>query len=81
LPSCSASIRLVFWASAALRIFPFSPSASANRAWVRGFGPLLVAMDAQGASLYSEVGAAARHARAEVLASLGVKSERAQHRD
>jgi L(+)-tartrate dehydratase beta subunit len=48
---------------------------------VRGFGPLLVAMDAQGASLYSEVGAAARHARAEVLASLGVKSERAQHRD
>ncbi len=48
---------------------------------VRGFGPLLVAMDAHGASLYSEVGAAARHARAEVLASLGVQTERAQHRD
>jgi L(+)-tartrate dehydratase beta subunit len=48
---------------------------------VRGFGPLLVAMDAHGASLYSEVGAAARHARAEVLASLGVKPERAQRRD
>jgi L(+)-tartrate dehydratase beta subunit len=48
---------------------------------VRGFGPLLVAMDARGASLYSEVGAAARHARAEVLASLGVKLERAHPRD
>jgi len=48
---------------------------------VRGFGPLLVAMDAHGASLYDEVGAAARGARAEVLASLGVKTGRAQGRD
>jgi L(+)-tartrate dehydratase beta subunit len=48
---------------------------------VRGFGPLLVAMDAHGGSLYSQVGAAARSARAEVLASLGVNSERAQSRD
>ncbi|MGB8435161.1 MAG: fumarate hydratase C-terminal domain-containing protein [Burkholderiales bacterium] len=48
---------------------------------VRGFGPLLVAMDAWGASLYSQVDTAARHARADVLASLGVMSERAQHRD
>jgi L(+)-tartrate dehydratase beta subunit len=48
---------------------------------VRGFGPLLVAMDAHGASLYSRVGTAARRARAEVLASLGVKPERAQSRD
>lgn len=48
---------------------------------VRGFGPLLVAMDAHGASLYSEVGTAARRARADVLASLGVQPERAQRRD
>jgi L(+)-tartrate dehydratase beta subunit len=48
---------------------------------VRGFGPLLVAMDAHGASLYSQVGAAARRARAEVLASLGVNPGRAQARD
>jgi L(+)-tartrate dehydratase beta subunit len=48
---------------------------------VRGFGPLLVAMDAHGASLYSQVGTAARRARAEVLASLGVNPGRAQARD
>jgi L(+)-tartrate dehydratase beta subunit len=48
---------------------------------VRGFGPLLVAMDAHGASLYSQVGVAARRARAEVLASLGVNPGRAQARD
>jgi L(+)-tartrate dehydratase beta subunit len=39
---------------------------------VKGFGPLLVAMDAHGGSLYSAVSAHARDARAEVLASLGV---------
>jgi len=39
---------------------------------VKGFGPLLVAMDAHGASLYSTVSQHARDARAAVLASLGV---------
>jgi L(+)-tartrate dehydratase beta subunit len=41
---------------------------------VRGFGPLLVAMDAHGGSLYTEVNAQARAKRAAVLASLGVKN-------
>ena len=41
---------------------------------VRGFGPLLVAMDAHGGSLYTEVNAQARAKRAAALASLGVKT-------
>ena len=41
---------------------------------VRGFGPLLVAMDSHGASLYSEVKRHAQARRAEALASLGVKA-------
>jgi L(+)-tartrate dehydratase beta subunit len=40
---------------------------------VKGFGPLLVAMDAHGGSLYTEVNAQARSKRAAALASLGVK--------
>ena len=40
---------------------------------VNGFGPLLVAMDSHGASLYSQVKAAAQHKRAEVLKRLGVR--------
>jgi len=40
---------------------------------VRGFGPLLVAMDSHGASLYSQVREAARERRAEVLRRLGVR--------
>ncbi len=40
---------------------------------VRGFGPLQVAMDSHGASLYAEVNRAARQKRTEVLARLGVK--------
>jgi L(+)-tartrate dehydratase beta subunit len=40
---------------------------------VRGFGPLVVAMDSHGASLYAEVKAAAAARRAEALARLGVK--------
>ena len=39
---------------------------------VRGFGPLLVAMDSHGGSLYSRVRDAARGRRAEVLKRLGV---------
>ena len=39
---------------------------------VRGFGPLLVAMDSHGGSLYSKVRDAARAKRAEVLKRLGV---------
>jgi len=39
---------------------------------VRGFGPLLVAMDSHGGSLYDTVNAAAQAKRAAVLASLGV---------
>jgi L(+)-tartrate dehydratase beta subunit len=39
---------------------------------VRGFGPLLVAMDSQGGSLYAKVRVAARGRRAEVLKRLGV---------
>lgn len=41
---------------------------------VKGFGPLLVAMDADGGSLYTEVNAQARAKRAAALASLGVKN-------
>jgi len=41
---------------------------------VKGFGPLLVAMDAHGGSLYTEVDAQARARRAAALASLGVKT-------
>jgi L(+)-tartrate dehydratase beta subunit len=39
---------------------------------VRGFGPLLVAMDSHGGSLYAEVARAARDRRAEALRRLGV---------
>jgi len=41
---------------------------------VRGFGPLLVAMDSHGASLYQEVNAAAQGRRAAALAALGLPS-------
>jgi L(+)-tartrate dehydratase beta subunit len=40
---------------------------------VRGFGPLLVAMDAHGGSLYSQVRDAALRRRAEALRRLGVR--------
>lgn len=40
---------------------------------VKGFGPLLVAMDSHGASLYTEVRKSAGAHRAEALAALGVK--------
>jgi len=40
---------------------------------VRGFGPLLVAMDSHGASLYDDVDRRARERRAKTLAGLGVK--------
>jgi L(+)-tartrate dehydratase beta subunit len=40
---------------------------------VNGFGPLLVAMDAHGESLYSRVDAQARSRRAEALKRLGVR--------
>jgi L(+)-tartrate dehydratase beta subunit len=40
---------------------------------VRGFGPLLVAMDSHGGSLYDEIDRAARSRRASALAALGVK--------
>ena len=40
---------------------------------VNGFGPLLVAMDSQGASLYSQVKAAAQQKRGEALKRLGVR--------
>jgi L(+)-tartrate dehydratase beta subunit len=39
---------------------------------VRGFGPLLVAMDSHGASLYADVKNAAQSRRAEALRKLGV---------
>lgn len=42
---------------------------------VKGFGPLLVAMDAHGGSLYTEVAAQARARRAAVLAALGVREQ------
>jgi L(+)-tartrate dehydratase beta subunit len=41
---------------------------------VRSFGPLRVAMDSHGASVYARVDAEARGRRAEVLAALGVKA-------
>ena len=41
---------------------------------IRSYGPLLVAMDSHGASLYDEVSASAQSRRAAVLASLGVSS-------
>ena len=41
---------------------------------VRGFGPLVVAMDSHGGSLYAQVNADSRGRRAKVLASLGVKT-------
>ena len=41
---------------------------------VRGFGPLVVAMDSQGGSLYSQVKSDSRQRRAKALASLGVKT-------
>lgn len=41
---------------------------------VRGFGPLLVAMDSAGGDLYAEVGGESQRRRAKALASLGVKS-------
>ena len=41
---------------------------------IKGFGPLLVAMDSHGSSLYTAVGQAAQARRAAVLASLGVKA-------
>jgi L(+)-tartrate dehydratase beta subunit len=40
---------------------------------VKGFGPLLVAMDSHGGSLYSRVRDASRARRAEVLKRLGVR--------
>ena len=40
---------------------------------VKGFGPLLVAMDSHGGSLYEEVDRKARARRANTLARLGVK--------
>jgi L(+)-tartrate dehydratase beta subunit len=40
---------------------------------VRGFGPLLVAMDSHGGSLYDDVQRAARSRREQTLARLGVK--------
>ena len=40
---------------------------------VKGFGPLLVAMDSHGGSLYEAVDAEARSRRANTLAKLGVK--------
>ena len=40
---------------------------------IRDFGPLRVAMDSHGGSLYDAVGAAARTRRAAALAALGVK--------
>ena len=41
---------------------------------VRGFGPLVVAMDSHGGSLYTRVRQESRERRAAALASLGVKS-------
>jgi L(+)-tartrate dehydratase beta subunit len=40
---------------------------------VNGFGPLLVAMDSHGESLYTRVQTAAQHKRAEALKRLGVR--------
>jgi L(+)-tartrate dehydratase beta subunit len=41
---------------------------------IKDFGPLLVAMDSHGKSLYDAVGARAKDRRAEALARMGVKS-------
>jgi L(+)-tartrate dehydratase beta subunit len=41
---------------------------------IHGFGPLLVAMDSHGGSLYTEVNTQARERRAAALAALGVKA-------
>ncbi len=41
---------------------------------VKGFGPLLVAMDSYGGNLYTKVNDAARGKRAAALAALGVKT-------
>jgi len=41
---------------------------------VKGFGPLVVAMDSAGGSLYAEVKRHAQGRRAAALASIGVKS-------
>jgi L(+)-tartrate dehydratase beta subunit len=41
---------------------------------VRGFGPLVVAMDSHGGSLYAQVKSSAQARRAAALAALGVKS-------
>jgi len=41
---------------------------------VRGFGPLVVAMDSHGGSLYSQVRSGAQQRRAAALAALGVKA-------
>ncbi|MEK9813003.1 MAG: fumarate hydrolyase, partial [Bordetella sp.] len=41
---------------------------------VKGFGPLLVAMDSYGQSLYSVVTANAQAQRAKVLADMGVST-------
>jgi L(+)-tartrate dehydratase beta subunit len=43
---------------------------------VRDFGPLLVAMDSHGASLYRDVNIAAQGRRAAALAALGVKDRK-----
>jgi L(+)-tartrate dehydratase beta subunit len=40
---------------------------------VNGFGPLLVAMDSHGSSLYTQVNTAAQQRRAEALKRLGVR--------
>jgi len=42
---------------------------------VRGFGPLVVAMDSHGGSLYAQVQQDSKGRRAAALASLGVKSQ------
>ena len=42
---------------------------------VRGFGPLVVAMDSHGGSLYAQVRSDSQGRRAQALASLGVKSK------
>jgi L(+)-tartrate dehydratase beta subunit len=41
---------------------------------IKGFGPLLVGMDSQGGSLYDKIREDTQGRRAQVLASLGVKS-------
>jgi L(+)-tartrate dehydratase beta subunit len=41
---------------------------------VKGFGPLVVAMDSHGGSLYAQVKSHAALRRSQALASLGVKS-------